>query len=113
MDRPYVEGRPHDDSDIGGSHSRGDHDDQGRFGRRIEMSVVDRFLRVRFGVSPQGRIAGGLWGRDKIWSTEDFTYFYVLENGDHRVKRHDKLGRSCKKEDWIVWGVYGLWDEVL
>lgn len=48
-------GAPHDDSDIGGSHSRGDHDDQGRFGRRIEMSVADRFLRVRFRVSlPKG-----------------------------------------------------------
>lgn len=46
-------GRPHDDSDIGGSHSRGDRDDQGRFGMKIEMSVVDRFLRVRFRVSPQ------------------------------------------------------------
>lgn len=91
-------GASHDDSDIGGSHSRGDHDDLGRFGRNIEMSVVDRFLRVRFPVSSQGRIAGGLWGRGKIWSTEYFTYFYVLENGDHRVNRHDELGRSCNKE---------------
>lgn len=55
MDRPFLckGARPHDDSDVGGSHSRGDRDDQDRFGKKIEMSVADRFLRVRFRVSPQ------------------------------------------------------------
>jgi hypothetical protein len=67
----------HDDSDIGGSHSRGDRDDQGRFGMKIEMSVVDRFLRVRFRVFSPRRIAWGLWGRSEIWSTYSVRSTYL------------------------------------
>ena len=62
-------GRPHDDGDIGGSHSTGDRDDQGRFGMKIEMSVVDRFLWAPFRVFSPRRIAWGLWGRGGIFST--------------------------------------------
>lgn len=74
----------------------GDRDDQGRFGRRIEMSVADRFLRVRFRVSPQG-VSPGDCGAGIRYGV--LYIFYVLENGDHRVNRLGKVGRSCKKED--------------